>query len=148
FNAINSFMKKIVMALFVLGSMSMANAQSGRKQEKRILSERDFQYLTTLTQVIMDSSRIYPGQKIADQMGNNNTGAVLIKPGGRGSYPAFWIRDYTMSLETGFVTQEEQKKMLLLTASTQADRTWITKNGSMIPFGAIADHIRMDNSLP
>lgn len=141
-------MKKIVMFLFVLGTMSVANAQSGKKREKGILNERDFQFLTTLTQVIMDSSRIYPGQRIADQMGNNNTGAVLIKPGGRESYPAFWIRDYTMSLETGFVTQEEQKQMLLLTASTQADKTWITKNGSMVPFGAIADHIRMDNSLP
>ncbi|MGV8096103.1 MAG: hypothetical protein AB2L24_29985 [Mangrovibacterium sp.] len=38
--------------------------------------------------------------------------------------------------------------MLLLTASTQCDQTWITPGGSMVPLGAIADHIRIDDSLP
>ena len=38
--------------------------------------------------------------------------------------------------------------MLLLTASTQCNQTWVTKNGSMVPFGAIADHIRIDDSKP
>ena len=136
------------MVLFALGILSTAAAQSGKKQGKGILNDKDLRFLRELTEVIIDSSRIHPGQKIADGMGYNNTGAVLIKPGGRESYPAFWIRDYAMSMETGFVTQEEQRQMLLLTASTQADRTWITKNGALIPFGAIADHIRMDNSLP
>ncbi|HLT50643.1 MAG TPA: hypothetical protein VKZ93_01735, partial [Arenibacter sp.] len=119
-------MKKSVMVLFALGIMSVASAQSGKKQGEGILNDKDLQFLKELTEVIIDSSRIYPGQKIAEGMGYNNTGAVLIKPGGRESYPAFWIRDYAMSLETGFVTQEEQRQMLLLTASTQADRTWIT----------------------
>lgn len=108
----------------------------------------DFDFLETLTKAIIDSSRIHPGQSVINNFGPNNTGGVLIKPGGGGSYPSFWIRDYAMSLETGFITEEEQKHMLLLTASTQADQTWITKNGSMVPFGEIADHIRIDDSLP
>jgi len=124
------------------------NAQSGTALKNEILSERDFQFLNTLTEVIIDSSRIYPGQEVPNQMGNNNSEGVLIRPGGRQNYPSFWIRDYAMSLETGFVDKDEQKHMLLLTASTQADQTWITKNGALIPYGAIADHIRMDNSLP
>ncbi|MEX2336166.1 MAG: hypothetical protein WD555_02710 [Fulvivirga sp.] len=141
-------MKKIVTVLLSLGMISMVNAQSERTPQKNILNSEDFQFLKTLTEVIIDSSRIYPGQKVADQMGHNNTGGVLIKPGGRGSYPAFWIRDYAMSLETGFIDKNEQKHMLMLTASTQADQTWITKNGAMVPYGAIADHIRMDDNLP
>ncbi|MCK0136802.1 hypothetical protein [Arenibacter sp. S6351L] len=141
-------MKKNVLMFLSFSMLAVVHAQSQNTLKKDILSNKDFQFLKTLTKVIMDSSRIYPGQQIADQWGNNNTGAVLIKPGGGGSYPAFWIRDYAMSLETGFVNRDEQKHMLLLTASTQADQTWITKNGAMIPFGAIADHIRMDNSLP
>jgi hypothetical protein len=128
--------------------MTVVNAQSLKTLEGDILSGDDFQFLKTLTEVIMDSSRIYPGQEVANKKGLNNTGGVLIKPGGRGSYPAFWIRDYAMSLETGLVNKDEQKHMLLLTASTQADQTWITQNGSMVPYGAIADHIRMDDSLP
>lgn len=139
--------KKVMMVLLSLAMMGMADAQSQNLQRK-ILSEEDFQFLKMLTEEIIDSSRIYPRQQVADQMGHNNTGGVLIKPGGRGSYPAFWIRDYAMSLETGLIDKEEQKHMLILTATTQADQTWITKNGAMVPFGAIADHIRMDDNLP
>jgi hypothetical protein len=46
------------------------------------------------------------------------------------------------------VTNEEQKHMLQLTASTQCDQTWITNSGSIVPLGAIADHIRIDDSKP
>ncbi|MCM4150877.1 hypothetical protein DHD05_04665 [Arenibacter sp. N53] len=143
-----NFKKKSILTLFSIVITASAIGQSRTVATNRILSANDFQFLEILTATIIDSSRIYPGQKVADQMGNNNTGMTLVKPGGRGSYPAFWIRDYAMSLESGFITKEEQRNMLMLTASAQADRTWITKNGSLIPFGAIADHIRMDDSLP
>ncbi|MCH5719002.1 hypothetical protein [Niabella hibiscisoli] len=53
-----------------------------------------------------------------------------------------------MSLETGMVSVEEQRHMLKLTAATQCDQTWITKGGSMVPYGAIADHILVNNSMP
>ncbi len=115
---------------------------------KSILSAADMEFLKEMTKEVMDSSRIYPGQKISEEFGSNNTGGVLIRPGGRNCYPAFWIRDYAMSLECGFVSKEEQKHMLHLTASKQCDQTWISNNGSMIPMGAIADHIRIDDSNP
>ena len=113
-----------------------------------LLSGNDLEFLKKLTQDVLESSRIYPGQKISPDFGPNNTGGILVRPGGRDCYPAFWIRDYAMSLESGFVTETEQKHMLELTASTQCDRTWITKAGSMVPAGAIADHIRIDDSRP
>jgi hypothetical protein len=113
-----------------------------------ILSESDFSFLEKLTREVVDSSRIFPGQMIAGKWGPNSTGGVLIRPGGRDCYPSFWIRDYAMSLETGYVSAEEQKHMLFLTASTQCDQPWITKGGSMVPYGAIADHIRIDDGLP
>ena len=117
-------------------------------ENPELLSKQDLQFLKGLTSSVMDSSRIYPGQKAVDYFGPNNTGGTLIRPGGRNAYPSFWIRDYAMSLESGLVKPQEQKHMLLLTASTQCDQTWITKGGSMIPYGAIADHIRIDDSLP
>ncbi len=115
---------------------------------KSILSAADMEFLKEMTKEVMDSSRIYPGQKISEEFGSNNTGGVLIRPGGRSCYPAFWIRDYAMSLECGFVSKEEQKHMLHLTASKQCDQTWITNAGSMVPLGAMADHIRIDDSNP
>lgn len=141
-------MKKITIliflnVIFISGLIAQTNDSS-----KSILSNRDMEFLKEMTKDVMESSRIYPGQKISDEFGSNNTGGVLIRPGGRNCYPAFWIRDYAMSLESGFVTIEEQKHMLSLTASKQCDQTWISKAGGMIPLGAIADHIRIDDSQP
>ena len=117
-------MKNTFSLIFSLLFFLVSNAQE--VQTKRLLTTEDFNYLNGLTKSVMDSSRIYPGQIISKDFGANATGITLIRPGGRGTYPAFWIRDYAMSIETGFVSTEEQKQMLLLTAATQCDQTWIS----------------------
>ena len=117
-------------------------------QKKDLLQKEDLAFLKQMVKDVMDSSRIYPNQIISDNFGPNQTGGILIRPGGRNSYPAFWIRDYAMSIQSGFVTQEEQKHMLLLTAKTQSDEFKFTKWGSFIPIGAVADHIRIDDGKP
>jgi hypothetical protein len=142
-------MKNLLLAVSALILFCYQHSANGQNSENsRLLSDTDFEFLKELTKNVTESSRIYPGQKITDEFGPNNTGGILIRPGGRSCYPAFWIRDYAMSLETGFVTKEEQKHMLQLTASTQCDQTWITNSGSMVPVGAIADHIRIDDGKP
>ena len=117
-------------------------------QKKDLLQTEDLAFLKQMVKDVMDSSRIYPNQIISDNFGPNQTGGILIRPGGRNSYPAFWIRDYAMSIQSGFVTQEEQKHMLLLTAKTQSNEFKFTKWGSFIPKGAVADHIRIDDGKP
>ena len=117
-------------------------------QKKDLLQTEDLAFLKQMVKDVMDSSRIYPNQIISDNFGPNQTGGILIRPGGRNSYPAFWIRDYAMSIQSGFVTQEEQKHMLILTAKTQSDEFKFTKWGSFIPKGAVADHIRIDDGKP
>ncbi len=141
-------MKKLKTSILLV--TLFVNALSGQTstKEQSILSKDDLEYLKGLTRSVLDSSRIFPGQSISPDFGGNSTGGILIRPGGRKTYPSFWIRDYAMSLECGFVTPDEQKHMLMLTASTQCDRTWITRTGSMIPSGAIADHIRIDDGKP
>ncbi|MEO6962146.1 MAG: hypothetical protein ABIY90_09270 [Puia sp.] len=106
-----------------------------------LLNKNDYAFLEGMTKAVLENARLYPGDK-----GNNHTGGVLIRPGG--AYPSFWIRDYAMSLESGLIVRKEQEHMLLLTASTQCDQTWITHGGSLVPYGAIADHIRTDDGLP
>lgn len=134
---------------FLICSFLLVLLVDGQQVENNsLLSKSDFEFLKALTRDVLESSRIYPGQKISPDFGGNNTGGILIRPGGRDCYPAFWIRDYAMSLESGFVTDQEQKHMLMLTASTQCDQSWISKAGSLIPAGAIADHIRIDDSKP
>ncbi len=124
------------------------NAMAQEKTVHELLSKSDLDFLAGITRDVVEASRILPGQKISKDFGANRTGGTLIRPGGRDCYPAFWIRDYAMSLECGYITLEEQKHMLVLTASTQCDQTWITDAGSMVPLGAIADHIRIDDSKP
>ena len=133
---------QLILGIFLLGFFPAYS------QSKSLISEVDLLFLQQMAKDVTEASRIYPGQKISKDFGPNQTGGTLIRPGGRSSYPAFWIRDYAMSLEAGFVKASEQKHMLLLTAKTQADQTMPTKWGTHIPKGAIADHIRIDDSVP
>ena len=134
----------IVLMLNLLVSLNLI----GQIKTFRLISNDDLKYLEALTKDVVDRSRIHPKQVISKEFGANNSGGTLIKPGGSDSYPAFWIRDYAMSIESGFITLEEQKHMLLLTAASQCDQTWISDGGCLIPIGAIPDHIRIDDSRP
>lgn len=107
-----------------------------------ILSEDDMKFLETITAAVVEKSRIKPGVDSGGAFGKNTTGGTLIRPGGH--YSAFWIRDYAMSLQSGAISVEEQKHALILTASKQQEGDWNTPSGSLVPHGAIADHIRVD----
>ncbi len=121
---------------------------NGQNKTHNLLSDSDFKFLEGLTKDVVERSRIQPKQVISKEFGGNNSGGTLIKPGGSDAYPAFWIRDYAMSIESGFITLEEQKHMLRMTASGQCDQPWISDGGCMIPMGAIPDHMRIDDSKP
>ena len=62
-----------------------------------MIIKNDFEWLAGLTQAVVDKARIASRQSVAERQGANQTGGTLITPGGR--YPAFWIRDYAMSLD-------------------------------------------------
>jgi len=97
-------------------------------------------FLSGLAAAVVEDSRVRPGELVAGH-GPNQTGGTLIRPGGRDCYPAFWIRDFAMSLDSGLITPEEAIHALLLTARLQAPRDRSLRSGSFIPRGAIADHI-------
>ena len=141
-------MKNLFLTILLALASQIISIITTHAQSAIYLSPNDLTFLKDLTKEVMDSSRILPNQRISEAFGGNSTGGVLIRPGGRDCYPSFWIRDYAMSLESGMVTKDEQKHMLQLTASTQCDQTWISSTGSFIPAGAIADHIRIDDSKP
>lgn len=132
--------------LIQLLTISLGYTQSAKSGS--FLATTDLAFLEAMTKDVLEASRIYPDQFISKEMGSNKTGGTLIRPGGRDAYPSFWIRDYAMSLETGLISKKEQLHMLMLTASTQSDQAWITKGGSLVPYGAIADHVRIDDGKP
>lgn len=109
---------------------------------KKSQLHEDMLFLEDLAVEVLDASRVRPGQSIEGSP--NTTGGTLIQPGGRDCYPAYWIRDFAMSLESGLVPLDEIEHALLLTAQCQAQEDWLTPTGSLVPRGAIADHITLD----
>lgn len=112
--------------------------------ESSCLNCENLQYLENITADVIEAARVRDGQEITP-FGSNMTGDTIILPGGRNCYPAFWVRDYAMSLETGFMTPEEQKHALLLTAGHQQEGDWKTPSGSFVPNGSIVDHVSPSN---
>jgi hypothetical protein len=100
----------------------------------------DMAFLEQMTADVIAESRVAEGAKVGE-IGPNITGYTVIRPGGRGAYPAFWIRDYAMSLDSGLITSDEQRHALLLTARHQQDTDWALPSGSFVPAGSIPDHI-------
>ena len=105
-----------------------------------LLSPEDLSFLDEMARDVVEASRVREGEKIG-KYGPNITGGTLIRPGGRDCYPAFWIRDYAMSLDSELIPLDEQRHMLLLTAGHQPDEEIRLKSGSFIPPGSIPDHI-------
>ncbi len=97
-------------------------------------------YLKALSAAVVEDSRVRPGELVAGH-GPNTTGGTLVRPGGRDCYPAFWIRDFAVSLDSGLITSDEAVHALLLTAGLQASEDRHLRSGSFVPRGAIADHI-------
>jgi hypothetical protein len=120
-----------------------------------LISPDDMAFLKDITKAVVDSSRILPGGDLPPAIrsyGPNRSGITLIKPGGRDCYPSFWIRDYAMSLECGFITEKEQIDILMYTAARQSDSTWTTKTGSLVPrlpvyFPGTYDHVYQGNEI-
>lgn len=136
--------KNIFIALILIGCSCFAVSFTCPARAAG-LPAKDMHFLQQLTADVLEQSRVRIGQGI-DGFGKNTTGGTLIRPGGRSCYPAFWIRDYAMSLECGMISQQEQKHALLLTAAKQQNNDWHTPTGSLVPRGAIPDHINLDGS--
>ena len=101
-------------------------------------------FLSQLTSNVVQACRIQPGQSVNGSPANS-VGFTLLTPGGKGGYPAFWVRDFAMSLDSGFITPQEMSNQLRLVARSQngpAPRH--LANGLLVPPYAIPDHIEFD----
>ncbi|MFH1942730.1 MAG: hypothetical protein ABIL68_11580 [bacterium] len=139
-------MKKLIffIPLIILLFISCKKESRHRMANEQLQLREAMLFLEDLAGEVLNASRVRQGESVAGR-GPNTTGGTLIRPGGRNCYPAFWIRDFTMSLECGLIPPEEIEHALLLTAHCQAQEDWLTPTGSLVPRGAIADHITLDS---
>src|SRR5439155_25882768 len=105
---------------------------------------QDVRFLQSLASDVVEASRVRPGQRVGESPANT-TGRTLIRPGGRACYPAMWVRDFSMSLDSGFISDEEAQHHLHLIARSQnGPNERKLKRGAIIPPFAIPDHINFD----
>jgi hypothetical protein len=100
------------------------------------------EFLRGIAEATVKAAHVAPG---ADKPGGgiNTTGIPLITPGG--NYPAFWIRDYAMSLDCGLIGMDEMLPQLKLIARRQSkNKEKKLSGGCIVPAFSIADRITMD----
>ena len=122
----------------------------GGKPVSMLIDAERLSFLKDMTRDVVEACRIRPEavsghgrEQDSGESGSNTTGRMLIVPGGPDCwYPAFWIEDLTLSMESGYVLPEEVKGMLELTLETQrGSEEWHLESGAVVPPFAVANHI-------
>ena len=129
-------------ALTLIVTLTVTVSHAASANEARLGSADDMAYLRALAGDVVQAARVRPGERRAGSA-TNTLGCTLIMPGG--NYPAFWIRDFAMSVDSGWITPDEILNHIRITARAQngaAPR--VLKNGLVIPPYAIPDHINFD----
>ena len=98
------------------------------------LPKADLAFLRDMTRDVVEASRVKPNSNGGGHWPlTNSCGFTLITPG-KDTYTAFWVRDFSMAVDSGFVTAEELRNHLLLTCKAQNGPADLTlANGLHVP---------------
>ena len=109
------------------------------------LPKADCDFLRDMTQDVVEASRVRPGSNGGGRWPlTNSCGFTLITPG-KDTYTAFWIRDFSMAVDSGFISAEELRNHLRLICKAQNGPVELKlANGLHVPAWAIPDHINYD----
>jgi hypothetical protein len=128
----------------IVGGATFAASAADLSLSRR-LPQEDLAFLRDLTREVVEASRVKPGSNGGGHWPlTNSCGFALITPG-KDTYTAFWPRDFSMSLDSGFITAEELRNHLLLICNAQNGSSELQlSNGLYVPPWAIPDHINYD----
>ena len=109
------------------------------------LPAADLDFLRDLTCEVVEASRVKPGSNGGGRWPlTNSCGFTLITPG-KDTYTAFWVRDFSMAVDSGFITADELRNHLLLICQAQNGPSELKLANSLhVPAWAIPDHINYD----
>jgi hypothetical protein len=140
--ALKKWMRRVIAALL---GMTVLAAPTDLLLLGQALPKEDLAFLRDMTRDVIEASRVPPGSNGGGRWPLTNTcGFTLITPG-KDTYTAFWIRDFSMAVDSGFVTAEELRNHLLLTCKAQNGPEELKlANGLHVPPWAIPDHINYD----
>ena len=132
----------LVGSAVVIGNL--ATAGNAQVKMPAFLDPESMEFLKGIAGATVKAAHVPPG---AYKLGGgvNTTGIPLITPGG--NYPAFWIRDYAMSLDCGLIGPDEMLPQLKLIARCQnGPLEHKSLSGATIPPFAIPDRIQMNGA--
>ena len=110
-----------------------------------LLAPEDRDFLTALTRDVTEACRYSQAAECLRDATPNQLAFDPVKPGGRKSYPAVWIQDFTMIFAGGFLPWTSGRDHLMLMLETQnGPEGRRLQSGARIPPWAIADHINFD----
>jgi hypothetical protein len=107
-----------------------------------LLSRADSQFLADQARRVVNSARLDPGQTKGKW--TNQTSYVLHVPGGNMGYPAYWVRDSVMMLESGYIQAGEIEGWIRCIAATLRNQDWQVRPEVVVPAFAVPDHIDLD----
>jgi len=117
-------------------------AYAAARAKSRVLSDSDETFLADQARRICDSAELKRGQSNGGW--RNVTPYTLHVPGGNMGYPAYWVRDSVMMLESGLISSKELEDWMRLMSSVIINRDWEVRPGVVVRAFSIPDHINLD----
>ena len=118
---------------------------------KPLLDQESLAFLETMTRDLVEASTLHPGElacrTFREDMPDfvNHLGIDVIRPGGRSCYPALWMRDFVMSLESGLIPSDTARDNYLVLARHQAEKRLQFAAGGIVEPGMMPDHVSLDD---
>ncbi|MGZ4974899.1 MAG: hypothetical protein ACXWDN_19240, partial [Limisphaerales bacterium] len=111
----------------------------------RNLPIEDVSFLCDMTRDVVNASRVKPGSNGGGNCPFTNTcGFTLVTPG-KDTYQAFWPRDFSMALGSGFISAEDMRNHLRLLCRVQNGATDKKLAHRLhVPPSSIPDHVNYD----
>jgi len=122
--------------------LGFGSTYAAARKRVRLLSQADEDFLAGQARSMVSSARLSPGR--ANGQWRNLTPYTVHVPGGNMGYPAFWVRDAVMMLDSGLIAVRELEDWIRLISSVIRDRDWQVRPGVLVPAFSIPDHINLD----
>jgi hypothetical protein len=122
--------------------LGLGYTYAAARKRVRLLSPADEVFLAGQARSIVSSARLAPG--LANGKWRNLTPYTLHVPGGNMGYPAFWVRDAVMMLDSSLIALREVEDWIRLISSVIRDRDWQVRPGVVVPAFSVPDHINFD----
>jgi hypothetical protein len=134
----------LILAFLIPGG-ALVQVAPALAQVKPPLPQQDVAFLRQMTRDVVEASRVRPGSNGGGGWPLTNTcGFALITPG-KDTYRAFWIRDFSMALDSGLIGTNEIVNHLMLVCRVQnGPQERILAHGLHVPPWSIPDHINYD----